>query len=146
MNKHAIILLFIGVLFVSGCYNARVTTGLTPSAQTIEVKWAHGFLAGLVPPSALNVAQDCPSGVAIVETKLSFLNLVANAITFGLYSPMEITVTCAASTADIPADAPFLTIDEAKEKDHEAIEAMVQDAIKFSSKNSTPVYLALGEF
>lgn len=144
MNKHAIVLLFIGILFVSGCYNARITTGLAPSAQTVEVKWAHSFLGGLVPPSALNVAQECPSGVASVETKLSFLNLVANAITFGIYSPMEITVTCAANTAGIPVNAPFLTIDEAKAKDNEALEALVQDAILLSSKNSTPVYLVLG--
>lgn len=144
MNRHALVLLFIGILFISGCYNARITTGLAPSAQTVEVKWAHSFLGGLVPPSALNVAQECASGVASVETKLSFLNLVANFITFGIYSPMEITVTCAANTADIPVDAPFLTIDETKVRGHEAIEALVQDAIQLSSKNSSPVYLVLG--
>ena len=144
MNRHAVVLLFIGILFLSGCYNARITTGLAPSAQTVEVKWAHSFLGGLVPPSALNVAQECQSGVASVETKLSFLNLVASFITFSIYSPMEITVTCAATTADIPVDAPFLTIDETKEKGHETIEALVQDTIQLSSKNSTPVYLVLG--
>ncbi len=140
MNRYAIVLVFIGVLFISGCYNARITTGLTPSTQTVEEKWAHSFLGGLVPPSALNVAQECASGVASVETKLSFLNLVANAITLGIYSPMEITVTCAASTADIPVDAPYLTVDGTKEQS-EAIEALMQDAIRLSSKNGTPVYL-----
>ncbi len=143
MNKHAVISLFIGILFLSGCYNARVTTGLAPSAQTVEVKWAHGFLGGLVPPSALNVAQECASGVASVETKLSFLNLVANAITFGIYSPMEITVTCAAATAEIPVNAPYVTMEDGDELNQQTIEALMHTAIRLSGEKNTPVYLQL---
>jgi hypothetical protein len=84
-------------LLGAGCYHAVVDTGLTPSGQTIEKPWAHGFIYGLVPPSTIETAQKCPNGVAKVETQLSFLNQVASFLTAGIYTPMTITVRCAAS-------------------------------------------------
>jgi hypothetical protein len=44
----------------------------------------------------VETAARCPDGVARVETQLSFLNMLANVVTFGIYSPMTITVQCAA--------------------------------------------------
>jgi hypothetical protein len=90
-------------LLGSGCYHATVDTGRTPSGQTIEKPWAHSFIAGLVPPSTVETAQKCPDGVAKVETQQSFLNLVANVVTFGIYSPMTITVQCAAAGTALAA-------------------------------------------
>jgi hypothetical protein len=46
-------------------------------------------------------ADDCPSGVAQVETQHSFLNGLAAAITFGIYTPLQINVTCASGAASI---------------------------------------------
>ncbi|NBW93511.1 MAG: hypothetical protein EBR20_03940, partial [Bacteroidetes bacterium] len=43
-------------------------------------------------------ASECQTGVAVVETRLSFINQVASMVTFGLYTPMHIKVTCAASS------------------------------------------------
>ena len=84
------------LLLSSACYHATVVTGATPSAVVYENQWAHSFIAGLIPPSEVETASKCPSGVAKVETQHSFLNLVAQALTASLYSPMTITVTCAA--------------------------------------------------
>lgn len=85
------------VVLASGCYHATIDTGLTPSPQTIEKPWAHGFLWGLVPPATTETLQKCPNGVAKVETQVSFLNQVASTfLTWGIYSPMSIKVTCAA--------------------------------------------------
>jgi hypothetical protein len=39
--------------------------------------------------------QGCPAGVARVETRQSFANGLVGMITFGIYTPMEIIVTCA---------------------------------------------------
>lgn len=100
----------IAVLVLSGCYHATIDTGLTPSLQTIERPWAHGFLYGLVPPSIVETQQRCPTGVARVETRLSFLNQVANILTFRIYTPMSIKVTCAAAVGmqqDATALRPF---------------------------------------
>ena len=92
-------LLFVMFLSTAGCYHATVTTGLTPSAQVIDQPFATGWIFGLVPPSTVDAASQCPSGVAMVETQLSFVNQLVSSITFGIYTPMHITVTCAASGA-----------------------------------------------
>jgi hypothetical protein len=100
-------------LALTGCYHATIDTGLAPSGETISVPWAHGFVYGLVPPSTVDAAEECPNGVAQVETQLSFLNQLANLLTFGIYSPMTIEVQCAAggddmdasAAIDVPADA-----------------------------------------
>lgn len=143
MNKTFILAILLTGLFLTGCYNARVTTGLAPSAQTVEVAWAHSFLGGLVPPNVLNVAQQCQSGVAEVETKLSFLNMVASGITFGLYSPMHIKVTCAAASAEIPANAPRLALEAGQELSEETLQQLLTDAVRLSAANQAPVYLHL---
>lgn len=85
------------VLALAGCYHATIDTGLQPSGQKVEKKWAHSFLYGLVPPSTVETSSKCPNGVARVETQLSFLNQVASALTFGIYAPMQISVQCAAA-------------------------------------------------
>ncbi len=118
---------------LAGCYHATVDTGAPPSPRTIDVGWAHGFLGGLVPPGKVETASRCPNGVARVETKLSFLNMVAQGLTGGLYSPMNIKVTCAAASgtaaahpiAASPAEAeamlrskdPFLVVLKGKRRD-----------------------------
>ena len=85
------------MLVLSGCYHATIETGLPPGNQTLEDRWASGWIYGLVPPSTVETMERCPNGVARVETQLSFLNQLVNLLTFGIYTPMEIVVTCAAS-------------------------------------------------
>lgn len=87
----------LAILIFSGCYHATVTTGLAPAANAphIERGWAHGWLWGLVPPSATETTQQCPRGVATVETKVSVANRLASWFTGGLYTPMSVTATCA---------------------------------------------------
>jgi hypothetical protein len=98
----AIILL---VATTAGCYRATVDTGRTPSGQTVRNDWAHSFVAGLVPPATVQTAQQCPAGVARVETQHSILNMLVTSLTFGLYSPMTIMVQCAAGAAGTEENA-----------------------------------------
>lgn len=92
-----LLLIPVVALALTGCYSAKITTDKQPSGQVIEKPWATGFVAGLATPGAqIDAAQQCPNGVAMVETEVSFLNQVATAFTFNLYSPMSVTVTCAA--------------------------------------------------
>jgi hypothetical protein len=79
----------------AACYHATIDTGLTPSPQTVEKPWASSFIEGLVPPSTVETQAKCPHGASKVETQHSFLNMVVGAITFGIYTPMDIKVTCA---------------------------------------------------
>ena len=87
------------VASMTGCYAARVETGLPPSAKVIEQKWASSWIYGLVPPKTIKATTECKDGVAIVETQLSFLNQVVSVLTFGIYTPMQIMVTCATGAA-----------------------------------------------
>jgi len=90
-----VLLLLVLLLLPSACYHATVTTGLRPSAVKIENRWASGWIYGLVPPKVVETMGRCPSGVAQVDTQLSFVNQVVSFFTFGIYTPMEIVVTCA---------------------------------------------------
>jgi hypothetical protein len=96
MRIRAVSLLVL-VAVSAGCYRATIETGRAASGQTVRQDWAHSFVAGLVPPATVNTASQCPNGVARVQTLHSFLNMIAQFITFSLYSPMTIVVDCAAS-------------------------------------------------
>jgi hypothetical protein len=97
------ILMSLAFLFLlTSCYHATVTTGLRPSTVKIEDKWANAWIYGLVPPSAVETMEQCPAGVAQVDTQLSFLNQLVNFLTIGIYTPMEIVVTCADDRTEIP--------------------------------------------
>lgn len=90
------LLCLIAASVLAGCYHATIETGRTPSPQTLEKKWASSWIYGLVPPSTVATMERCPNGVARVETQLSFLNQLVGLLTWGIYTPMEIVVTCAA--------------------------------------------------
>lgn len=82
-------------IVLAGCYHATVETGLTPSIQTLEQSFASSWIYGLVPPKTVSTTSRCPDGVAKVETRLSFVNQLVSFLTFGIYTPMHIRVTCA---------------------------------------------------
>jgi hypothetical protein len=86
------------ILASTGCFHGTIETGATPSTEVISKKWASGWVWGLVPPSTIETAAKCPHGVAKVETQLSFLNQLVDLLTIGIYTPMTIEVTCAASS------------------------------------------------
>jgi hypothetical protein len=88
--------IIIAAAALSGCYHVTVISSAQPSATTVEKPWQHSFISGLVPPAELSTKEQCPSGVAKVETQQSFVNLVASWVTSGIYSPIAVKVTCAA--------------------------------------------------
>ncbi|MGH7500129.1 MAG: Bor/Iss family lipoprotein [Longimicrobiales bacterium] len=126
------------VVVVAGCYQATINTGRQASGQTIERPWAHSFLAGLVPPSVTETASTCPDGVARVVTQHSFLNVVAQIVTGSIYSPMTITVECAASVPEeAAADGNVVRASRGQED-----QAMLQ-AMRRSLEMRVPVYIEL---
>ena len=98
------VLILAALLFVlPGCYHATIDTGLTPGTEVIHQKFASCWVYGLVPPKTVMATEKCQHGVALVETQYSFLNWLVGAVTFGIYTPMEIKVTCAAGgNAELP--------------------------------------------
>lgn len=95
-SKARLALPMLALVVTSGCFQAVVSTGLQAGTEVISKPWAHSFVYGLVPPAVTETAQKCPNGVARVETRHSFLNGIVAILTWSLYTPMEITVTCAA--------------------------------------------------
>lgn len=96
MHFHGICLIAVAAGLLGGCYHATIETGLPPSPQVIDQGFASGWIYGLVPPKTVTAASKCPSGVAKVETELSFVNQLVSFLTLGIYTPMHIRVTCAA--------------------------------------------------
>ena len=119
---------------LTGCYHAVIQTGRPESTDVISIKWANSFIFGLVPPPIVETASRCTNGVAKVETQHSFLNGLAAVVTFSLYTPMQIDVTCAArGTAS--AD-PVIKVQQGR-----TIEQALTEAVHLSSEKETPVYV-----
>lgn len=119
---------------LTGCYHAVIQTGRPESSDVISIKWANSFIFGLVPPPVVETASRCTNGVAKVETQHSFLNGLAALVTFSLYTPMQIDVTCAArGTAS--AD-PVIKLQPGR-----SAEQAVTEAVRVSAEQGTPVYV-----
>ncbi|TVR17158.1 MAG: hypothetical protein EA391_05545 [Balneolaceae bacterium] len=137
MKKH-IVLILVAVSFIfTGCYHAQISTGAQTSSDIYQKKWAASFIGGLVPPSIVHAEQHCDNGVARVETRHSFLNMVAQIVTFSLYSPMEITVVCAAGPR-----ADLQTIEVERNSSEEVVMKTFEDAIKKSASLNEAVYVS----
>lgn len=88
------------LIAVTGCYRVTVVHGAPPASPVVvDRPWQHSFISGLVPPAEINVKDQCPTGVSRVETWQSFVNLVAQAATQAMYSPISVRVTCSAAAS-----------------------------------------------
>ena len=124
---------------LSGCYHATITTGLTPSSQVIDIPWAMGWVYGLVPPATVEAGQDCPNGVAIVETQHSFLNQVVAGLTFGIFTPMHITVTCASDGSMTSVDGEELVVPAGSSTDE--IRDVFESAAEEAAESENQIYV-----
>ena len=119
---------------LTGCYHAVINTGRPESTDIITIKWANGFIYGLVPPPVVETASRCTNGVAKVETQHSFLNMLAQFVTFGLYTPMQIDVTCAArGTASAES---VIKVEQGR-----TMAQAVAQAVQLSAEKDAPVYV-----
>ena len=58
-----------------------------------------------MPPETVSTQERCPNGVAKVETQHRFVNQLVGLLTLGIYTPMQIKVTCAAGLLNSRAPA-----------------------------------------
>jgi hypothetical protein len=93
--RRKVILVAAAALLSAGCYHVTVITGAPAAPQTIDKLWQNSFVYGLVPPAEISTRETCPQGVATVETERSFLNGLVGAITYSIYTPLHVKVTCA---------------------------------------------------
>ena len=119
---------------LTGCYHAVIQTGRPESSDVISIKWANSFVFGLVPPPVVETASRCPNGVAKVETQHSFLNGLVAVITWSIYTPMQIDITCAARGTASASDVIKV------EQGRTAEQALSQAALQSAEKNA-PAYV-----
>jgi hypothetical protein len=82
-----------GFLMLTACYHTITTTNLNPGPTHTE-QWVPTFIYGLV-PGKVDAGKLCGGKpVQAVDSQASFLNMVVGAITFGIFTPMQVTVTC----------------------------------------------------
>jgi len=137
MNQIRRASIVVAAVLLSGCYHAVIETGRPAGSDLITNKWAHSFIYGLVPPQVVNTAARCPSGVAKVETQHSFLNGLAAAVTFGIYTPIQIDVTCATGgTASISPAAPTVKVENGR-----SLQEVLDEAVQLSSDRDVPVFV-----
>jgi hypothetical protein len=143
MKRFAPFLLLLVVM--TGCYHAVIDTGAAPGTTVIDKPWANSFIYGLVPPPVLETAAKCPGGVAKVVTEHSFLNEVVGIITFGIYTPMHITVTCAADKVSMGGGSEMLSPDPdlviREDATPEQAAEIFQAAIDLSVQSDAPVFV-----
>ena len=126
------------VVALSGCWHATIETGLPPGNQTLEKAWASGWVFGLVPPSTVETASRCPNGVARVETKQSFLDMLVSLITLSIYTPMYIQVTCASTSMEEAERSQLMIKDGANLEEKQRA---IRDAAELSAKEGQPVLI-----
>lgn len=95
-------------LLFSGCLKTRIVTDKPSSRQTVELKWAHGFILGLVPPvnAPLEVGGECDNGISEIYFRQTFVQGLAQGLAQSIYTPQRFTVTCASGGSMSSADTP----------------------------------------
>lgn len=128
------------VFGMTGCYHATIDTGLAPGSQVIHQPFASCWIYGLVPPKTVETMSKCTHGVALVETQYSFLNWVVGTLTFGIYTPMEIKVTCASGGgADLPMAPADIVV--AADASPEEVQRAFMKAAEMAVHEGRPVYV-----
>ena len=90
----------LGAAALTGCYKVQVVASPNAVGGEAKASWQNFFVFGLVGEARVDVRDFCGGAqAATVETSASFVNGVVTAITFGLYTPRTVTVTCAAGRA-----------------------------------------------
>lgn len=138
MKIVGIALLVSCLAILSGCYAAKIDTGLPPSSTVIKKTFASCWIYGLVPPSTVETAAKCPNGVAVVETQLSFVNGLVGMLTLGIYTPMQIVVTCAErpATGMLPTATDFTV---SRQAPTQAVQTVFAEAADEAVRRGEPV-------
>lgn len=86
----------------AGCFHQVFSTGLPAGTTGVTQSWHPTFIFGLVAAKPIDVRTVCPSGVAIASTRMTFANGLVGGLTLGIFTPHEVKVVCASSSASVP--------------------------------------------
>lgn len=108
-------------LAASACYHQVVRTGKAPGTTVIDKSWTPTWIFGLVPATPIDVTQQCRSGVATVETQQTVPNILVGIFTLGIYTPVNVKVTCASGSSALPGAATFYVAHNASQSAREEV-------------------------
>ncbi len=141
MRFSRVLLVLILVGPVAACYHATINTDLQPGSTTIDQEWASSWVFGLVPPKTVETASECTNGVARVETEQTFLNGLVGILTFGIYTPIHIKVTCASGgSASLESEG---AVEVEAGASPEEIREALSEAAALSKEKGAAVYVVL---
>lgn len=92
-------------VLTTGCYHQVVNTGLPASSTVVQRSFHPTWIFGLVQAQPIDVRQQCPNGIALAGTRMTFLNGLVGALTLGIFTPHEVTITCASGSGADAAPA-----------------------------------------
>lgn len=123
-------------LLLTGCFHQVVETGLPAGGTVVTKSWAPSYIFGLVAGQPIDVRQQCPGGIAYASTRMTFPNGLVGMITFGLFTPHEVKITCAGRGAMRP-DAEAVRV--GADASAEAMQRAVAEAAFKSFSSNQPV-------
>jgi hypothetical protein len=140
MKAKASIALALGLVVLPGCFHQVVQTGRNPGTTVVQKPWTATWLWGLVPATPIDVTQNCPGGIATVETKMTFWNGLVGGLTLGIFTPRDVTVTCASGTARASGMKEFIVARDASDRQKADVLA---EAIAESDRTQQPVLVSV---
>ena len=111
-SRFSILLFALSLLPLAGCYKATFVNPTVPPGPVIE-RWTDFYLYGLVGHEEVDVRLLCPGEVAAIRTGGNVATEIVTGLTFGIYAPRKLYVTCGGAgpsrkpaAARPPAEAP----------------------------------------
>jgi Bor protein len=85
----------------TGCYKATFVQGPTDTTkrEPTHERWTHHYMLGLAGKGDHDTSELCPDGVSMVRTAGDASTGAVTVLTFGVYSPRKLYVTCAVPAA-----------------------------------------------
>jgi hypothetical protein len=80
---------------LSGCYNLKYYSTTHPGPGDTHSIWVHSFILGLATIGEINLDAECPTGVYRLKSNQNFVDILLAGFTFGIYTPMNVVITCA---------------------------------------------------
>lgn len=132
----------LAIILYAGCATVDMRRPLGEKTMTIESKgWGVWFLSHKIASEVIQAQNQCSNGIAKIEATQTFGSIVGSIITLGLYSSMEITVTCAAddmSSEGVDSES-VVTVHPGSD-DQEIMDAFGQ-AVDMAVANERPAYV-----
>ena len=141
VRRTAVMMALVGSVVVgTGCWHTILTTDLPPSTEVHHEGFKPAFIYGL-DPAQVDGSKYCTGRRwARVETQQSIVDWVVSAVTFGIFTPMDVRVTCAASGAMLTPDGATLKVaGNATETEKDDAFAL---ALTLARESGKSVYLA----